>query len=102
MPGKVPPSLYWPDTANSLIDKMRKNIMPDPFVRRMRLINLISAVVLRKIDAHLLAPFDVQDLHHILDGQVSQDAVIDQLDNKALAEALKTGNLYPLWEEAQK
>ena len=75
--------------------------MPDVFIRRMRLINLISAVVLRKIDADLLAPFGVEDLHHILDRQISQDAVIDQLDNKELAEALKTGNLRPLWELSQ-
>lgn len=99
---KVPPSLYWPDTADSVILKMRNDIMPDPFVRRMRLVNLISAVVLRKIETALLAPFDVEDLHHILDRQISQDAVIDQLENKELAEALTTGNLTPLWELAQK
>lgn len=102
MPSQVPRSLYWPDTAESVISKMKGNVMPAPFIRRMRLINLMSAVVLRKIDAKLLLPFDVMDLHHILDKQISQDAVIDQLDNKALAEALTTGNLRPLWEEAQK
>ena len=99
---QVPASLYWPDTADSVINKMRGNVMPQPFIRRMRLVNLISAVVLRKIDARLLAPFDVEDLHHILDGQISQDAVIDQLDNKAVAEALTTGDLRPLWVEALK
>ena len=98
MPSQVPKSLYWPDTQGTLISKMRGGLIPDVFIRRMRLINLISAVVLRKIDADLLAPFDVEDLHHILDQQISQDAVIDQLDNKELAEALKTGNLRPLWE----
>ena len=102
MPGQVPRSLYWPDSQDSLIAKMKGDIMPDVFIRRMRLINLMSAVVLRKIDANLLAPFDVEDLHHILDKQISQDAVIDQLDNKALAEALKTGNLRPLWEMSLK
>jgi len=81
---------------------MRGDTMPAPFIRRMRLINLISAVVLRKIEPNLLAPFDVQDLHHILDRQISQDAVIDQLDNRALAEALTTGNLQPLWEVASR
>ena len=101
MPPYVPKSLYWPDTENSVISKMEAGIMPEPFVRRMRLINLISAVVLRKIDATLLAPFDVEDLHHILDKQISQDAVIDQLNNKELAEALTTGNLRPLWELSQ-
>ena len=99
---KVPPSLYWPDTANSIIDKMRGDVMPAPFIRRMRLINLMSAVVLRKIEPALLAPFDVQDLHHILDRQISQDSVIDQLDNKALATALNTGDLHPLWELAKQ
>ena len=99
---QVPASLYWPDTADQVIQKMRGNFMPQPFVRRMRLINLISAVVLRKIDAKLLAPFDVEDLHHILDNQISQDAVIDQLDNKAVATALTTGDLRPLWAEALK
>ena len=102
MAAQVPKSLYWPDTANSLISKMRGDVMPQPFIRRMRLINLLSAVVLRKIEPALLSPFDVQDLHHILDKQISQGAVIDQLDNKALAEALNTGNLHPLWELALK
>jgi len=99
---QVPRSLYWPDTQNSLIGKMRGDVMPAPFIRRMRLINLISAVVLRKIEPSLLLPFDVQDLHHILDKQISQDAVIDQLDNRELATALNTGDLHPLWELAQK
>lgn len=102
MAAKVPPSLYWPETADSAIMKMRRDVMPGAFIRRMRLINLMSAVVLRKIEPALLAPFDVQDLHHILDRQISQDAVIDQLDNKALAEALNTGNLQPLSELALK
>jgi len=79
---------------------MRSGIMPEAFIRRMRLINLISAVVLRKIDIELLSPFTVSDLHHILDRQISQDAVIDQLDNKELAEALTTGNLQPLYDKA--
>ena len=102
MAAQVPRSLYWPDTANSVISKMRRDTMPQAFIRRMRLINLISAVVLRKIEPSLLLPFDVQDLHHILDKQISQDAVIDQLDNRELATALNTGDLHPLWELAQK
>lgn len=102
MQAQVPASLYWPDSQDSVIARMRANIMPQPFIRRMRLINLMSAVVLRKIEPELLLPFDVQDLHHILDRQISQDAVIDQLDNKALAEALTTGNLQPLWEIASR
>ncbi len=102
MDGRIPKSLYWPDSQDSLIAKMRSGIMAPPFIRRMRLINLMSAVVLRQIDPALLAPFDVTDLHHILNNQISQDAVIDQLNNKALAEALVTGNLRPLWEETSK
>ena len=102
MAAKVPPSLYWPETADSAIAKMRRDIMPGAFIRRMRLINLMSAVVLRKIEPALLAPFDIMDLHHILDRQISQDSVIDQLDNKALGAALYTGNLQSLWELALK
>lgn len=101
MQSQIPKSLYWPDTQDSLIHKLKGNVLPDAFTRRMRLINLISAVVLRKIDAKLLAPFDVEDLHHILDKQISQDAIIDQLENRELAEALTTGNLRPLWELSQ-
>lgn len=102
MEGKIPPSLYWPDTQSSVIGKLKDDVMPATFTRRMRLINLMSAVVLRKIEPALLAPFDVQDLHHILNRQISQDAVIDQLDSKELAEALNSGNLQPLWELSQK
>jgi hypothetical protein len=102
MTGQIPKSLYWPDTQDSLILAMRSGTMPQPFIRRMRMINLISAIVLRKIDAALIAPFDVEDLSHILDKQISQDAIIDQLDNKELAEALTTGNLSPLWELSLK
>ncbi len=102
MPGQVPRALYWPDSQLSLISKMKKDIMPAPFIRRMRLINLLSAIVLRKIDANLIDPFDVEDLHHILNRQISQDAIIDQLNNKELAEALTTGNLDPLREMSQK
>jgi len=102
MPGKIPNSLYWPDSANSVITAMNGGTMPQPFVRRMRLINLLSAIVLRKIDISLLKPFDLIDLHHILDRQISQDAIIDQLDNKELAEALTTGNLQPLIELSRR
>jgi len=101
MQGKVPPALYLPDTPDSVITKMRSGIMPAPFIRRMRLVNLLSAIVLQKIEPGLIAPFSVEDLHHILDKQISQDAIIDQMDNKALAEALTTGNLRPLWELAK-
>lgn len=102
MIGQVPLSLYFPDTPDSVISKMQGGIMPEPFIRRMRLINLISAVVLRKIEPEFLAPFDVQDLHHILDKQISQDSIIDQLDNRELAYALTTGLLRPLWALAER
>ena len=97
MEGQIPKSLYYPDTAETIAEKLEADIMPGAFARRMRLINLISAVVLRKIDAALLSPFDVEDLHHTLNLQINQDAIIDQFDNKEIAEALRTGNLRPLW-----
>jgi len=93
MRAQVPASLYFPDTVESVIARMRDGYMPAPFVRRMRLVNLISAAVLRKIEPELLAPFDVEDLHHILDKQISQDAVIDQLDSEAVATGLTSGDL---------
>jgi len=80
--------------------RMQSGVMPAPFVRRMRLINVLSAVVLGKLDVELIAPFDLEDIHHILDKQISQDAIIDQLKNDALAEALMTGNLEPLYQQA--
>lgn len=101
MKDNIPESLYYPDTTRMLEQRLKKGIMPQAFIRRMRLINLMSAIIIRKIDPALIAPFDVEDLHHIMDKQISQDAVIDQLDNQALAEALTTGNLEPLWTEAQ-
>ncbi len=101
MPGKIPPKLYWPDTVNEVIAKMEDDIMPAPFIRRMRLINVLSAIVLQKMDPELILPFSVEDLHHILDKQISQDAIIDQLYNKALAIALTTGELRSLWEQAK-
>lgn len=75
--------------------------MPAPFVRRMRVINTISAVTLRKIENELILPFDVLDLHHVLDKQISQDAIISMLDSQALKTAIYTGELSPLWDEAR-
>lgn len=93
MIGKIPPSLYAPDSSDIIAEDLRNGIMPDAFTRRMRVINALSAIILLKIEPELLLPFDVLDLHHILDRQISQDAIIDQLDSKAMAEALTTGNL---------
>jgi len=64
----------------------------------MRVINLLSMVALGKIEEPLLFPFDTLDLHHILDKQISQDAIIDQINNDELSFALATGNILPLGE----
>lgn len=101
MKGKIKPSLYWPETAENIATKLRADVMPGAFTRRMRLINLISAVVMRKIDATLLKPYNVEDLHHLLNSQISQDVIIAQFENKEIAEALSTGNLRPLWALTQ-
>lgn len=93
MQPEVPATLYWPDDQSSLIQRMRDGIMPNPFIRRMRVINMMSQVVIRNIDPKLLLPFDVIDIGHILDKQISQDAIIDQLNSKELAEALTTGDI---------
>ena len=53
-----------------------------------------------KMEDDLLAPFDVMDLHHILDKQISQDAILDQMNSDALSYACTTGNIRPLWEIA--
>lgn len=102
MIGKIPPSLYAPDSSDIIAEDLRNGIMPDAFTRRMRVINALSAIVLLKFEPELLLPFDVLDLHHILDRQISQDAIIDQLDSKAMAEALTLGNLEPLISVADK
>ena len=96
MPGKIPPSLYWPDTQNSVSNVLKSGEMPAPFVRRMRVLNLISQAVLRNIDVELFEPFDTFDLSHILDQQISQDALIDQMASSELIETLVTGDTTPL------
>ena len=97
---KVPPSLYWPMQSWQVEAELRKGEAPPAFVRRMRVINLLSATTLMKMEDDLLAPFDVMDLHHILDKQISQDAILDQLDSDELSYACTTGNIRPLWEIA--
>jgi hypothetical protein len=54
-----------------------------------------------KLDVELLSPFDVFDVHHILDRQISQDSVIDQLDSGGMAYALTTGNIDNLKDIAE-
>jgi len=68
----------------------------------MRVINLLSALTLRKIEDDMIAPFTVMDIHHILDEQISQDAIIAMMENKNLAHALETGDLQPLWVESKE
>ena len=97
---KVPPSLYTPALPYEIEAQLRQGIMPMAFTRRMRMINLISATTLMKIEDDLMSPFDVMDLHHILDQQISQDAIIAGMDSDELSYALKTGNLRPLWDIA--
>jgi len=97
---KVPPSLYAPARPYQIEAQLRQGTMPAAFTRRMRVLNLISATTLMKIEDDLMAPFDVMDLHHVLDLQISQDAIIDQLDNDELSYALATGNIRPLWDIA--
>ena len=79
---------------------LRKGKVPPAFVRRMRTINLLSATTLMKIEDKFLEPFDVMDLHHILDKLISQDAILDQMNSEELSYACTTGNLRPLWNKA--
>lgn len=99
---KVPPSIYSPALPFQVEAQMRRGEMPSAFVRRMRVINCLSAITLMKFEESLMAPFDVMDLHHILDQQISQDAIIDQLNSDEMAYACLTGNIRPLWDIAPK
>jgi len=96
----VNPRIYAPMTQNQVIGMLRADEMPSPFTRRMRVLNLLSASVLQKIEDHLFSPWDVMKIHHMLDEQISQDAIIDTIENDALGYALATGNLGPLWDVA--
>lgn len=98
----VRPQIYSSMPVHDVESQLRRDKMPAPFIRRMRVLNLLSAVTLRKADDNILAPFNVMDLHHILDAQISQDAIIEALENRNLAHALETGNLQPLWVESKK
>jgi len=98
MSERVPPKIYAPLTPDRAASLLKRGDMPAAFVRRMRVINLLSMVALGKIEEPLLFPFDTIDLHHILDKQISQDAIIDQINNDELSFALATGNILPLGE----
>jgi len=102
MERNVREALYAPMLPYEIETQLRRGDMPGCFVRRMRVINLLSMVALGKIEEPLLSPFDTLDLHHILDKQISQDAIIDQINNEALSYALMTGNIYALWEAADR
>ena len=97
---KVPPSLYSPALPYQIETQLRRGEIPGAFVRRMRVINCLSAITLMKFEETLMSPFDVIDLHHILDKQISQDAIIDQLDSDEMSYACLTGNVGLLWDIA--
>ena len=97
---KVPTKLYWPSKPWEVEAQLRKGDVPPAFVRRMRTINLLSATTLMKMEDKLLAPFDVMDMHHVLDNLISQDAILDQMDSDELSYACTTGNIRPLWDIA--
>lgn len=94
---KVDPRIYAPAPAYEIESQLRQGVMPEPFIRRMRLINLLSASTLRKIEDPLFLPWDVMRIHHMLDELISQDAIIDTIETPELRETLITGNVYALW-----
>jgi len=97
---KVDPRIYAPMPAYEVERQLRQGVMPEPFIRRMRLINLLSASTLRKIEDDLFLPWDVMGIHHMLDELISQDAIIDTIETPELRETLISGNVYPLWDIA--
>ena len=101
-PRAVRPEIYGVMPVAQVESELRRDKMPAPFIRRMRVINILSALTLRKIEDDMIAPFEVMDIHHVLDEQISQDAIIAMLDNKNLALALETGNMQPLWVESKE
>jgi len=102
MEDSVRPEIYGVMPVKQVESMLRGDKMPAPFIRRMRVINLLSALTLRKIEDDMIAPFEVMDIHHVLNEQISQDAIIAMLENKNLALALETGNLQPLWVESKE
>ncbi|KKK74009.1 hypothetical protein LCGC14_2888080, partial [marine sediment metagenome] len=98
MIGKIPKSLYWPFTPETVAIELRSNQIPAPFTHRMRILNLISQSILRHLDAKLFLPYDVSDLSHILDKQINQDSIIAHMASEALKTTLLTGDISPLVE----
>ena len=76
--------------------------MPVAFIRRMRLINVLSMIAFNGLEVEIISPFDELDIHHILDKLISQDAIIDIIDNEPLSYALATGNTDQLREVADE
>lgn len=97
MPGGTSRRIYSPMTQNEVIDLLRSGLVPEPFVRRMRLINLISASILQKIENDLFAPWTVLNISTALNDQVSQDYIITTIRNEPLQFSLWHGNVKPLW-----
>lgn len=94
---KVDPRIYAPMPAYEVERQLRQGVVPEPFIRRMRVINLLSASTLRKIEDALFLPWDVMKIHHMLDELISQDAIIDTIEVPELRETLITGDVYALW-----
>ena len=99
---KVPAKIYAPLSMDEAGKLLRAGTIPRPFVQRMRLINAISATMIYKLDSDLLAPYDVIDLHHLLDVPISHGAIIEQLDSGGIRHALTTGDLTPLGDMAEE
>ena len=101
MNGAVEKSIYYPSSPERVAAELRSGKMPGAFTRRMRTLNVLSGATLLKIDTSLIEPFHVMDIHHALDAGVNADTISDQFSSSALTQAVYTGNIRPLWNEAQ-
>ena len=101
MGSAIDQSIYYPATADRISAVLRSGKMPETFTRRMRTLNILSGATLQKIDTPLIEPFHVMDVHHALDAGVNADMIVNQFSSNALAQAVYTGNIRPLWNEAQ-
>ena len=97
----VPESMYAPVSPFETERSLKRGIMPSAFTRRMRVINVLSAIAYNNLEISLIAPFDEMDIHHVLDKLISQDAIIDILENGSISYALATGNTDQLLELAK-
>ena len=101
MGSAIDQSIYYPATADRISAVLRSGKMPETFTRRMRTLNILSGATLQKIDTPLIEPFHVMDVHHALDAGVNADMIVNQFSSNALTQAVYTGNIRPLWNEAQ-